>query len=214
MIFIVFRALQTINGASRVFENLSKTLTLVVELLRENQASRVIGRFFYKKIEKLEMGRDEKQMRSTRPTRELIDKILDILERNGARDIGRWKSTYITFFQDELSEYMALLMLKELQSNKEFVKNVVKNLSSTSERRTTRHRLRVIIFSFSYPELYYSANDLRGIRQDVHEVLKEAKSYLLRHNEKRRHINAIVDILEKNGARNIRQWVRDIALRR
>ena len=50
--------------------------------------------------------------------------------------------------------------------------------------------------------------------KEMHEVLTGAKSisYLLRHNEKRRHINAIVDILKKNGARNIRQWIRDIAL--
>ena len=32
-----------------MFGNLSKTLTLVVELLRKNQASRLIGRFFIKK---------------------------------------------------------------------------------------------------------------------------------------------------------------------
>ena len=161
-----------------------------------------------KEIEKLEM-------RSTRPTWELIDEILDILERNGARNIGRWKSEYITSFQDELSEYMALLMFKELQSSEEFVKNVVGNLLLASKCRTIRQQASNWFrnnFFPHYPEHRYPEEDLPATRQEVHEVLKEAKSYLLRHDEKRRQINEIINILEKNGARNIRQWIRDIAL--
>ena len=164
-----------------------------------------------KEIEKLEMGSDGKK----RPTWELIDEILDILERNGARNIGRWKSEYITSFQDELSEYMALLMLKKLQSSEEFVKNVVGNLLLASKCRTIRQQASNWFrnnFFPHYPEHRYPEEDLPATRQEVHEVLKKAKSYLLRHDEKRRQINEMINILEKNGARNIRQWIRDIAL--
>ncbi|CAB3993004.1 Hypothetical predicted protein [Paramuricea clavata] len=54
-------------------------------------------------------------------TEDHINEILDILERNGARNIRNWACN-VKLIQDVLSEYMATLTLREFESDEHFVK--------------------------------------------------------------------------------------------
>ena len=58
-------------------------------------------------------------------TEDHINEILDILERNGARNIRNWACN-VELIQDVVqSEYMATLTLREFESDKQFVKKFV-----------------------------------------------------------------------------------------
>ncbi|CAB4032059.1 Hypothetical predicted protein [Paramuricea clavata] len=66
-------------------------------------------------------------------TEDHINEILDILERNGARNIRNWACN-VKLIQDVLSEYMATLTLREFESDKQFVKKFVDEFLPSSCR--------------------------------------------------------------------------------
>jgi hypothetical protein len=125
-------------------------------------------------IKDMELPEFRKNMPAT--TRN-IGKILDILERNGARNIRRWVRD-VTLIQDLVSDYMAALFYTKLRDDGEFVRKFVYEFLPRSCREFLPQDSRV-----SFVENW----TVRGIsffksasREDIYEVVEKAKCYFLR----------------------------------
>ena len=75
-------------------------------------------------IQQIENKEKPSYVKNAPATDEHINKILDILEKNGARNIRNWMRD-ITLIQDIVSDYLAALVLKKLQSDEQFVRKFV-----------------------------------------------------------------------------------------
>ena len=146
-------------------------------------------------IENLEKCSDE---RNRLAISSCITKILDILEKNGARNIRKWVPDD-TLIENEISEKMAQVALKELQYNEKFRKKFVEEFLPPSCRESvTVKRTRDIPFlvsalsaAFSRTEdaLVWGVSCLKtATKEDINEVVEKAKNYILNDVEiARRH---------------------------
>ena len=137
-------------------------------------------------IENLEMGSDRRRIRTTRATMECIDEIFVILEENNARNIRQWV-TDITFIQDELSENLAMLLLKELQSNKKFLEKFVDEFLPSTYRDSSTVKMAQSIpilgsgLRWGEDAAVRLCSYLRpATRGEVHEVVEKVKRYILK----------------------------------
>ena len=124
-----------------------------------------------KEIENVEMPIHE---RNTPATENHINEILDILEGNGASNTRQWIQD-ITFIQDELSDCMAALILKKLESDKEFLSKFVHKFLPKICRDSATWRIKWQQLS----GLYKTAT-----KEEIREVVDKAKCYFLKDVEK------------------------------
>lgn len=118
-------------------------------------------------------------VKNTPATRDHINDILDILQTNGARNIRKWVQN-ITFIQDVVSDYMAALVYKKLQSDIEFVRRFVHEFLPSSCRDTVNFE--------QIPGSYYVENLVvwgisrfrSATREEINEVVEKAKCYFLK----------------------------------
>ncbi len=115
-----------------------------------------------------------------------INKILNILEKNGARNIRQWIKD-VALIQETVSDYMATLVFSKLESDEQFLRKFVDEFlpSSCQDYVTTApHGLNVgATFGLSYVEDYAVRAVSRfksATREDIHEIVDRAKCYFLR----------------------------------
>ena len=129
------------------------------------------------KIENMEMP---SFVKNAHATRQHIDEILDILQANGARNIRQWVQN-ITFIEDVLSDYMAALVMKKLQSDREFVTKFVHEFLPSSCRDTDDRFQQIPGFAFAENWAVWGVSRFRSAtREDIHAVVEKAKCYFLK----------------------------------
>ncbi len=147
----------------------------------EKEIFDVIGTI--QQMENIKMPSDRYRVNSP-ATEDRINKILNILEKNGARNIRMWVKD-VTLIQDIASDYMASLVLRKLESDKQFLLKFVNEFlppgcrdyyspppSSESSR-----------FSRVAAEdsLVRAASRLKSATgEEIYKVLEKAKCYFLR----------------------------------
>ena len=105
--------------------------------------------------------------RNSPATRDQINKILDILRRNCATSIHCWVRD-ITLIQDEVSDYMAVLVRKQLESHTEFLQKFVYEILPSPCRYANN-----LVVS--------GASRLRSATgEEIHEVVEKEKCYFLK----------------------------------
>ena len=137
-----------------------------------------------------------------------INKILDILEKNGARNIRQWIKD-VSLIQETVSDYMATLFLTKLQGDSEFLRKFVNEfLPSACREKVSRsttvvgsvglaamsaimisNPITALIAAATVGMVGMNAEDqaVRGIsnsrpatREDIHQVVEKAKCYFLK----------------------------------
>ena len=122
-------------------------------------------------------------------TEDNINKIFDILEKNGARNIRKWIKD-VSLIQETVSDYMATLFLTKLQGDEEFLRKFVNEFLPSACRDIDIHPPNIVqvLFPFLDPGLKHAENaavwmagNLRpATREEIHEVVEKAKCYFLR----------------------------------
>ena len=105
-----------------------------------------------------------------------INQIFNTLERNGARNIRQWvKDT--TFIQDEVSDYMAALLLKKLESDERFLRKFVHEFLPHACRDSDVGNVPGWVEDL----VVLGVSSFRpATREEVHEVVEKAKCYFLK----------------------------------
>jgi hypothetical protein len=121
-------------------------------------------------------------------TEDHINEILDILERNGARNIRKWTcKTDVKLIQDVLSDYMAKLTLQEFKSDEQFLKKFVDEFLPRSCRDaapTTPHAggvlfgLRKVANGVGNATIWTASCFRSATREEIEEVVRKTKCYL------------------------------------
>ena len=112
-----------------------------------------------------------------------VDEILDILERNGARNIRKWVKD-ITVIRETVSDYRAALILKLFESDEEFLRKFVNEaLPPGCRDRVDKddpswtHRT----LSKAEDAAVETASFLRPATiEDIHEVVEKTECYFLK----------------------------------
>ena len=135
-------------------------------------------------IENLEKCRSN--ARNRQAIRERITEILRILQDNGARNIRKWVPD-ITLIENEISEKMAKVALKELHCNEKFRKKFVEEFLPPSCRESpkvnTMQPVPLLGSALSWTEdaLVWGVSCLKtATRKDINEVVEKAKNYILK----------------------------------
>lgn len=111
--------------------------------------------------------------KNSRATKTHVNKILDILERNGARNIRKWANN-ITYIQDSATDYMAALILKKLQSDEQFCWEFVNMFLPLSCRDTVEFPVFCLLENFAVSAI---TSFRTAKREEINEVVEKAKSY-------------------------------------
>ena len=143
-------------------------------------------------IEKLEKCSDE---RNRLDTKRRINEILDILEKNGARNIRKWVPDD-TLIENEMSEKMTQVALEELQCNIKFRKKFVEEFLPSSCRELFCRESPAVntiqpdpflglalstALSWTEDALVREVSSFKSAtREDINEVVEKAKNYILK----------------------------------
>ena len=121
-----------------------------------------------REVENMEMPSYGRNMPATA---DHIHEILGILEEKGARNIRQWIQD-TTFIQDELSDYMAALVLKKLKCDSKFRKRFVRDfLPPVCQTVNAIQKYQNTIVSHPYET---------ATREKIHEIVDKAKRYFLK----------------------------------
>ena len=128
-------------------------------------------------IENMEMPSYKK---NTPATINHINNILSILEGNGARNIREWVKN-ITLIQDVVSDYMATLVLKKLESDKGFLKTFVHEFLPAE----CRDKADIPVLSLAEDWLVWGVTRFyrSATIEDIFEIVDKAKCYFLKRVE-------------------------------
>ena len=108
-----------------------------------------------------------------------INKILDILEKNGARNIRQWIKD-VSLIQEAASDYMATLFLTKLRGDREFLREFVYEFLPPSCREIAP-RGQNILGSYVEDWAVWGISFFKSAtREDIYEVVEKAKCYFLR----------------------------------
>ncbi len=142
-------------------------------------------------IEKMKMPDYQKNMPATT---DHINTILDILERNGARNIRKWANN-VNLIQDTVSDHMASLILAKLETDKLFLSKFVDEFLPFA----CRDKVPTVSYDSSFDDVQFGLFLLRKplnvvenvavgavssfrptTREEMEEIVDKAKCYFLK----------------------------------
>jgi DNA-binding transcriptional regulator YhcF (GntR family) len=164
------------------------------------------------------------EIMQTPATEKHINNILDILEKNGARNIRKWARD-VGVIQDILPDYTATIILRKLELNKdfrwkfvhEFLPHNVRDSESTAsnvEPGLTRRKSGAFI-NRRADDCYASfASRIRpATREDIEKVVEKAKSHIISKGQwirlKYYSVEDYFRVLKEEETRSINFRVRD-----
>ncbi len=123
-----------------------------------------------------------KEIMQTPATEEHINSILDILEKNGARNIRKWARN-VALIQETVTDYTATMILWKLESDEEFRKTFTRKFlpKPVPDTESNKPDVKPNVFGRRSDKLRASFNSRLkpAKRKHIEEIVKNAKSHII-----------------------------------